>query len=111
MEFMANVLEASTAYSIIGAVDFIAIMPGQEGLETIRILRREFPAINIIAISDGGQMGLQEFLSVARLLGAQHTLRKPFETRELLAAVREVLHHNESYTASHSGCAPRGRDA
>jgi DNA-binding response OmpR family regulator len=67
------------------------IMPEQEGLETIRILRQEFPAVKIIAISGGGAWRNLDFLSVARQLGAWRTLRKPFEMRELRAAVGEGL--------------------
>ena len=67
------------------------LMPGKEGLETIMELRREVPGIKIIAISGGGQTGNMTFLEVARYLGAQRALQKPFELRELLNAVREVL--------------------
>ena len=58
---------------------------------SLQILRCEFPATKIITISGGGRSGLVEFLAVARLYGAQCTLHKPCEGRELLAAVREVL--------------------
>ncbi|HEY7492027.1 MAG TPA: response regulator [Candidatus Tectomicrobia bacterium] len=67
------------------------LMPGKEGLETIMELRRAVPGIKIIAISGGGQTGNMTFLEVARYLGAQRALQKPFELRELLNAVREVL--------------------
>jgi DNA-binding response OmpR family regulator len=67
------------------------LMPGKEGLETIMELRREVPEVKIIAISGGGQTGNMTFLEVARYLGAQRAFQKPFELRELLSAVREVL--------------------
>jgi DNA-binding response OmpR family regulator len=67
------------------------LMPGKEGLETIVELQREAPGIRIIAISGGGQMGDLTFLDVARRLGARRVLQKPFELREMLAAVHEVL--------------------
>jgi len=67
------------------------IMPEQEGLETIRILRQEFPAVKIIAISGGGQRGVLNFLAVAQHLGAWRTLRKPFALQELRTAVSEAL--------------------
>ena len=67
------------------------LMPGKEGLETIMELRREVPGVKIIAISGGGQTGNMTFLEVARYLGAQRALQKPFELRELLDAIREVL--------------------
>jgi len=64
-------------------------MPGQEGLETIKQLRIEFPEVSIIAISGrptGGTM-----LSVAKHLGAKAILQKPFLPAELLKAVEEAL--------------------
>jgi DNA-binding response OmpR family regulator len=67
------------------------LMPEKEGLETIIDLRREFPAVKIIAISGGGRTGNLNFLEVAKRLGAQRTLQKPFELQEMLIAVRELL--------------------
>ena len=67
------------------------LMPGKEGLETIMEFRREVPGVKMIAISGGGQTGNLTFLEVARRLGARRTFQKPFELRELLEAVREVL--------------------
>ena len=67
------------------------LMPGKEGLETTMELRREAPGIRIIAISGGGQMGDLTFLEVARRMGARRVLQKPFELREMLEAVHDVL--------------------
>lgn len=67
------------------------LMPGQDGLETIMALQKEFPDVKIIAISGGGETGRMDFLYVAERLGAQYTFHKPFELRELLAAVHELL--------------------
>jgi CheY-like chemotaxis protein len=67
------------------------LMPEKEGLETIIDLRREFPAVKIIAISGGGRTGNLNFLEVAKRLGAQRTLQKPFELQEMIAAVRDLL--------------------
>ena len=64
-------------------------MPGQEGLETIKQLRMEFPDVRIVAMSGkptGGTM-----LSVAKSLGAEAVLSKPFLPEELLAAVEQAL--------------------
>ena len=66
------------------------VMPEQEGIETIQILRKD-PAmadIGIIAIS--GALGGQ-FLEVAQMLGAQAVLSKPVSAELLLAKVAEVL--------------------
>jgi CheY-like chemotaxis protein len=64
------------------------VMPEQEGIETIRALRREMPGIGIIAIS-GAFGGM--FLKTAQLLGANAVLSKPVTAELLLARVAEVL--------------------
>jgi PAS domain S-box-containing protein len=64
------------------------IMPDQEGIETIRQLRRDHPGVRIVAMS-GAFDGV--YLKTAELLGAHVTLRKPIEPRELLRVVRELL--------------------
>jgi CheY-like chemotaxis protein len=67
------------------------IMPEMEGIETImelRILSRDCP---IIAISGGGRSGEAVFLDVAKRLGATASLRKPFETEDLLRTVARCL--------------------
>jgi len=67
------------------------IMPEQEGIETIRQLRAEYPGCRIIAISGGGRIGPSDYLNMAKLLGASHTLAKPFDRSQLILAVREAL--------------------
>jgi DNA-binding response OmpR family regulator len=64
------------------------VMPGQEGMETIRLLRQHSPNVPILAISGGGW---QDYLGFAKELGADETLRKPFPAEELLAAVAKLL--------------------
>jgi len=63
-------------------------MPGQEGMETIQALRREFPTLKVIAITGKTP---EVYLKTARLLGAQATLEKPLRLETLLEAVRAVL--------------------
>ncbi len=67
------------------------IMPDKEGLETIMELRRDFPEVKIIAISGGRRVGPDEYLYMAKIMGAHLTLLKPFEQEELLPAVQELL--------------------
>jgi len=62
------------------------LMPTGRGMESITSSRKEFPDTAIIAISAVGA-----YLSVAERLGAQRTLEKPFNNRELLAAVTACL--------------------
>jgi len=67
------------------------IMPGKEGIETIRDLRREFPYVKIIAVSGGGRIGPDSYLKMAKGVGALRTVSKPFDRMALLKAVEEVL--------------------
>lgn len=67
------------------------LMPEQEGLETIRELRRDFPTAKIIAMSGGGQIGSASFLTIAERLGARRALQKPFGLQEMLDVVEEML--------------------
>ena len=67
------------------------VMPEQDGLETIRELRRRFPAVKIIAVSGAQQKLNLDLLYVAEKLGALRTMEKPFEIRKLVALVEELL--------------------
>jgi len=67
------------------------LMPGQEGFETIRELRRDFPTTGLIAMSGGGQIGCATLLAIAERLGAQCVLQKPFSLRDMLDAVHHLL--------------------
>jgi two-component system, chemotaxis family, chemotaxis protein CheY len=66
------------------------IMPEQEGIETIVTIRRERPDTKIIAISGGGRLGDIELLRMARLLGADDVIPKPFRAHELRRRVRAL---------------------
>ncbi|MQA66878.1 MAG: response regulator [Alphaproteobacteria bacterium] len=67
------------------------LMPTKEGIETIRELRRLSSGVKIIAMSGGGHLLKTSYLDVARQLGANVVLKKPFEMRALLDAVNTCL--------------------
>jgi CheY-like chemotaxis protein len=64
------------------------VMPVQEGLETIPVLRKEFPSVPVIAMSCAFH---GEMLRVASRLGATAALPKPLTEESLLRCVRAVL--------------------
>ena len=66
-------------------------MPEKEGLETISELGLLDPAVRVIAISGGGNMGILNPLPMAAKLGALRTLSKPFSGKELVDLVEEIL--------------------
>lgn len=89
----ANGVEGTNLYtqSPTDVVILDILMPEKEGLETILDLKREFPAVNIIAISGGSERARVDVLDLAKRLGAKHTLTKPFEIRTLLHLADDIL--------------------
>ena len=67
------------------------LMPEKEGIVTIMELRRDFPDVNILAISGGGTIASGDYLSLAKKIGATRTLPKPFKGKELIGVVQELL--------------------
>ena len=61
------------------------IMPEQEGIETIMLLRQERPEVGVIAISGGARTRNLDYLKMAGSLGADDVIQKPFEAEELLS--------------------------
>ncbi len=67
------------------------VMPEKEGLETIREIKKINPDIPIIAISGGGLIDPETYLSLAKKLGAEHTFKKPLDGQKLVGAVKDLL--------------------
>lgn len=67
------------------------VMPKTEGVGTIFEIRRSNQQVPIIAISGNGSALAGDYLHVAKKLGADRTLGKPFRPTELLAVVDELL--------------------
>jgi CheY-like chemotaxis protein len=66
-------------------------MPEKEGMELIHEIKRDRPETKIIAISGGGRMNPDDYLNIARRLGADRTLLKPFDIELLLDTVDGLL--------------------
>jgi DNA-binding response OmpR family regulator len=82
--------------SMIGATRFDAvvtdiIMPDQEGIETIRKIRRRHPQLPIVAMSAGSATLALDLLQIAKALGANDTLAKPFRPSELINRLDTLL--------------------
>ncbi len=68
------------------------IMPEQDGVETIHVLRRDFPDAKIIAISGGSANVRGEYLlGTADALGAVKTFKKPVDIPLLLDTIKAML--------------------
>ncbi|HEX4157251.1 MAG TPA: response regulator [Rhizomicrobium sp.] len=59
-------------------------MPRQDGIQVIAALRQAGVTAPIIAISGGGSIRFTKMLEVAKVLGANASLAKPFPAGELL---------------------------
>lgn len=66
------------------------VMPKQEGIETIRLLRRDHPEVEVKVIAMSGAFG-GDYLRIAQYLGASKTLAKPVHADALLRTVEEAL--------------------
>lgn len=94
-----DVVSASTGMasgdaSVVGAADLILtdlMMPDCDGLEVIANVRALNRGARIIAMSGGGRTVTTSFLPMARELGADRVLDKPFLPDTLIAEVRDLL--------------------
>ncbi|MAM34228.1 MAG: response regulator [Micavibrio sp.] len=66
------------------------IMPEKEGIETISEAKKIQPALKVIAISGGGRTNNLDFLKLAKKIGADKTLAKPFRNGELIEALDSI---------------------
>jgi DNA-binding response OmpR family regulator len=67
------------------------LMPEMDGIETLKELLHRNPSLKLIAVSGGGTRLKMDILKVARILGASATFEKPYNLRELMARVDELL--------------------
>jgi CheY-like chemotaxis protein len=67
------------------------IMPDKEGIETILEIRAMKRPIRILAISGGGRVDQSMHLNLARSVGADRVLAKPFLPKDFLEVVEELL--------------------
>lgn len=67
------------------------IMPERDGIEVIGELRRKRPQVRIIAMSGGGHVPVEQYLKIAKGVGAHAVLEKPFSNRALLDTIEKLL--------------------
>ena len=95
--------EVHTAESVFQAEDIVKqnkidliiadlVMPEKNGIDMIMQFKKTHPEMKILAISGGGGItGRFDYLPIAKLVGAQDTLKKPFAINELRKKVQEIL--------------------
>jgi DNA-binding response OmpR family regulator len=107
---MINVLLSAKGYLVLEATDGAAgmkvlrqelpdllitdiMMPDQDGIETICASKRDFPKTPILVMSGSAVDSGADFLGMARRLGADAHIRKPFEPAIFLEKVEMLLQH------------------
>ena len=93
---VASADDGRHASEVMGREKFDAVitdllMPECDGIELITQVRRRFPGMRIIAMSGGGRIAREQYLRLAKGIGAHVLLEKPFMPLELFAAVDSVF--------------------
>jgi CheY-like chemotaxis protein len=99
---------AALGQSPVDLVIVDVVLPDMDGAAAIRQIRRDYPAVRIIAISGGGNIGLHAYrpeaiatralLAACSAAGADAVLPKPFETAELRAVINQVCSTAQTYS-------------
>lgn len=76
------------------------IMPEQEGLETIRRMRKLHPDVQIVAVSGGGMMNAGDYLDMALRFGAHAALAKPYTILQLQRTIDSVFVESKKPSAA-----------
>lgn len=78
-----NIIEQEPIQCIITDI----LMPGVEGIELISDLHKHHPDVKIIAISGGGRIEADHYLSMANEFGADRLISKPFKVQQIIDTV------------------------
>jgi CheY-like chemotaxis protein len=84
----ASALSVLSGVSPVDVVVTDMMMPGIDGLDTVRALRRTHPDLPVVLVSG---LHPQTMIDEAAELGVRHVLSKPFTATTLLQTLREVL--------------------
>ncbi len=66
-------------------------MPEMDGIEFIQALRRENARTKVIAVSGNDTFDKDDYLSMAKDLGADAVLTKPLDSQDALSLAEELL--------------------
>jgi len=69
------------------------IMPDSDGLELIMNLKNKYPDADfkVFAMSGGGKIKGEEYLSIAKNLGASEVFTKPLDLNLLISKIKEAI--------------------
>ncbi len=91
---VAGAGEEGLAMFALAAADLVIVdllMPGMDGIQTVRALRTRFPGVRILVVTGAHDVLADDVLRGASWLGDASTMSKPFDDAELLRAVRAIL--------------------
>lgn len=71
------------------------VMPVKDGLRTIMELREEDQALPIIAISAGGAIAKERYLTAAQYMGDITAIPKPLKRKEIVQTVKRLLQQKD----------------
>ncbi|MGR3179554.1 MAG: response regulator [Candidatus Anammoxibacter sp.] len=66
-------------------------MPDKDGFEIIMDCRKNFKDIKIVAMTGGHDRITTDFLKPAKFMGANHTIKKPFDCEEIVDIVKSLI--------------------
>jgi CheY-like chemotaxis protein len=87
-------LQNNRLEEILAAADLIIVsvyMPKQAGAQLVREIQAVHPGTPVIAISGQFLPGLSANGAIAKALGVQQVIAKPFTRNDLLGAVRAII--------------------
>ncbi len=68
------------------------VMPDENGIDLIMDIKKQYSNIPVIAMSGGGGIeGRFDYLEIAKLIGANCILKKPFSLELLTGSVNELI--------------------
>lgn len=72
------------------------VMPKKNGIDLIMAVKKQFPQLPVIAISGGGGLeGRYDYLEIAKLVGANNILRKPFPMELLRSTIDNIINNKD----------------
>lgn len=89
-----NGLEATALLGPTGSLDLVitdVFMPEMDGFEVMKAIRVHDPGVKILVISGGERPPYPDFLALAKQLGADDSLPKPFTVDRLIETVDAIL--------------------
>ena len=68
------------------------VMPKENGIDLIMDIKKSYPVIPVVAMSGGGGIeGRFNYLEIAKLVGANQILEKPFSAETLRTIVADLM--------------------